>query len=271
MKRLISLIVIGGLVLSLCSCDKEESDRSSQTEVETEAVETTESESVSTETAESEPTESETTETETSETTSEETTISESETETETETEIVKNEGGSIFIDCSGKSADQIAANVLAIRTIYSGDTAESYAERFEIAPQWDSNYDEKSVNVGFIWFSDMVSSKDYISAIRLDSDFESEGGEILIVDNSNAEITIELSDFDTAKEVYEKVSYYLAVDYVRDDDGNYDEADVELAEDDSNGVTMEARYLVRSVSLKLDPNDQGAYVLSIEIDLLGA
>ena len=40
MKRLISLIVIGGLVLSLCSCDSEEQDRSSQTERETEVEET---------------------------------------------------------------------------------------------------------------------------------------------------------------------------------------------------------------------------------------
>lgn len=272
MKRLISLIVIGGLVLSLCSCDSEEQDRSSQTERETEVEETTESESVSTETTESEPTESEPTESETmesetSEETSEETTTS----ETETETEAVTKKDGSLFIDCSGKSADEIVANIIAIRTIKSGDTAKSYADRFDIAPDWsdDNNYDEDSVNIGFMWYPEMVGSNDRFTGIRLDTDFESDG-QIKIVGNSNAEITLELSDLETAKDVYEKVKYIIAVDDAKDDEGNYDEEDISL-DDDRDKEEWVARYSARSVSLSLNPNVYGNYVLSIEIDLVNA
>lgn len=268
MKRLVSIIVIGGLLLSLCSCDKKDQDRSSQTDDETEVEETTESESES----ESEPETSETTESESVTTETSETTITEEtttlESEATTETENVEKKSGDIFIDCSGKSVDQIVDNISAIRSVGAGVTPESYMDRFDIAPQGGSDFEDPSFLVEFCWFSDELGLNDLFGQIGISADFDPDSGEIIVDGYSYAGVTLYLTDLDTAKGVYEKVSYILATEYA-DEVYNGDVDINELMEDDRSETEWQASYSARYVTLDLVRNDQGAYKVSFLIDLV--
>ena len=263
MKRLISLIIISGLVLSVCSCSKKGSDssseESSETEI-TEITEATESETVSVETTET--TESETVPTETSETTTTKETTTTMESETEAETKSTEKARGNVFIDCSGKSADQIVTNINAIRTISDGIPFESYPDRFAIAPEMEHENCDDITDAGYNWFEETIGSNDYITQITLSADFED--GKIYVDSDCGVSVMMYLSDLGTAEEVFDKVNSILANEYAE----AVELDEVEL-NDDRSGYRWEGIYGARSVILDVEPNDQGLYYLYVLIDVV--
>ena len=269
MKRFLSLIVVSGLVLSLCSCDKKDPESPSETVSEDEIIETTESESESESIPEetSETTEAETTPPETSEETTIEETTTALESETESETQNTEKARGNIFIDCSGKSADQIVANIEAIRTISSGIPFESYSDRFTVAPEMKYEDGEDITTTGYNWFAETIGSNDYIAQINLSADFEN--GKIYVDNYCGVSIIIQLSNLETAKEVFDKVNLILAEDYARDPEtGVLDEV---VLNDDRDDSYWTGEYGARNLSLELEPDDQGTYKLFIFIDVVPA
>ena len=264
MKRFLSLIVVSGLVLSLCSCDKEDPESPSETVSEDEIIETTESESESIPEETSETTEAETTPPETSEETTIEETTTALESETESETQNTEKARGNVFIDCSGKSADQIVANIEAIRTISSGIPFESYSDRFTVVPEMEYDDGEDITETGYNWFAETIGSNDYIAQIFLSADFEN--GKIYVDDDCGVSITMQLSNLGTAKEVFDKVNLILAENYAKD----LELDEVEL-NDDRDDFVWEGIYGARHVSLDLEPDDQGTYKLYLLIDVVPA
>lgn len=251
MKRLISLIVTGGLVLSLCACDTSDTDETTELTEETKIVETIESETSLVETSETTVLEETTTVPET-----------ETETETETEIEIVEVQQGSVFLDCSDKAADQIVNNVIAIRTIGSGVTHESYADRFTVRP--DFFYDHGDTITIYNWDSKDVKSNVYITQVILTSNVDPD--DVIIVDQQGCvDIMIFFSDLDVAIEVYEAVRDIVFEDYK----AILKEGETANTKDNRDESVWKTECDVpRYVSLNTVANDEGLYQLDISIDL---
>ena len=257
MKRLISLVVTGGLVLSLCACDMSDTNDTTELTEETKIVETTESKFSLAET-------SETTVLEETTTTSESETEIETETESETESEPerVAQERGSVFIDCSGKSAEEIVNNVEAIRTIGFNVTHESFADKFAVRP--DFYYEPGNTHTIYSWYSEDLESNVFIPQVLLVSNVDS-GDDIVVDAAGRVDIMIMFDDLKVAKAVYEEVKNTIFDEYR----ATLTEEDEEYVNDDRDDRVWTATCGVpRYVSLDTKANDEGLYQLDISIDL---
>ena len=116
MKKIISTVLAGTIMLGLGACSKPA--ESSET---TTVVTTT------------------TTTTEVTTTTTEETTTESTTEETEDEQSFDKliPSGGEIFVDFSGMKSSEAAENILKAIRLRTNTTAESYANRFEVPPKY--------------------------------------------------------------------------------------------------------------------------------------
>ena len=116
MKKMISAVLAGAVILSLSACTSNtETVDTTEAAKEVQAVtETTQEETVA---SSSENTESEQSETD----------LTENETNTET---------GKILVDYTGMSVEDIAGNILKASKIKAGETIGSYSARFSITPE---------------------------------------------------------------------------------------------------------------------------------------
>lgn len=97
MKKMISAVLAGVMMLGLCACDKKEVSETTQSVTETTVEETT----------------------------AESADVSES-----------SQSSDAVAVDLTGMSAGDIAENILKASKIKAGETVDSYAERFSIVPE---------------------------------------------------------------------------------------------------------------------------------------
>lgn len=174
-----------------------------------------------------------------------------------------------VFTDYSGKSADEIAANIQAIRTIAASDTMENYADRFDFAPA-SVKIEKEYTHIGeYFWTSGKGGSKECASLISIRS-MTKDDSTFALDDGSWADITIYFTNETTAKAVYEKVYGFLNAEWgMTKDDGTFEcwgpTSDKREADD------WTTCFGARHIEL-VWPNDiNPSYKMNIQIDLRAA
>ncbi|MBR4812875.1 MAG: hypothetical protein IKZ69_03110 [Lachnospiraceae bacterium] len=175
----------------------------------------------------------------------------------------------SVFTDYSGKTADEIAANIQAIRTIAATDTMENYADRFDFAPA-SVKIEKEYTHIGeYFWTSGKDGAKEYAGLISIrcitkdDNTFAPDDG-------SWADITIYFTNETTAKAVYEKVYNMLYGEWgMTKDDGTFEcWGPTSDARDDDDWTTC---FGARHVELRWPSEINPSYKLNIQIGLRAA
>ncbi len=122
---------------------------------------------------------------------------------------------GSISVNLSGKSAQEIADSLLQALRITSNTTAEEYAKQFSGKPE--ISYSEDT------WIFDWSGNKtvtDSYSKVEIKA--KKDGNKIVLDKKSEIAVSIWLDDFALAKDVYDKIHNYLVKnnepeDYLKD------------------------------------------------------
>ena len=229
MKKIISVILAGAVMLSLSACVSNAGSNGPD-----ESIEEIQSES---EVAEEET--SETAVVETSETSDESSVVSSDESIVESVTapsdDVVVAESesnvtavsepsvdtyasgakGSISVNLSGKSAQEIADSLIQALRITSNTTAEEYAKQFSSKPE--ISYSEDT------WIFDWSGNKtvtDSFSKVEIKA--KKDGNKIVLDKKSEIAVSIWLDDFALAKDVHDKIHNYLVKnnepeDYLKD------------------------------------------------------
>ena len=156
MKKIISCVLAGAVMLGLTACAGQAGTAGADTSTEAVQSEAETTEEVTTETSEEstaetsgettvltseEPTQNDDTviaESESKVTVNEESKPSAAATETSkaTKTDNANNKAADIIVDFTGKSAEVIAENILSAKQLKANETVESYAKRFSITPE---------------------------------------------------------------------------------------------------------------------------------------
>ena len=232
MKKIISVILSGAVMLSLSACASNAGSNGPD-----ESIEEIQSESEVTEEETSESAVVETSETsdETTVEPSDETSVASSDESVADPGEVVVAESesnvtaasepsvdtyasgakGSISVNLSGKSAQEIADSIIQALRITSNTTAEEYAKQFSGKPE--ISYSEDT------WIFDWSGNKtvtDSFSKVEIKA--KKDGNKIVLDKKSEIAVSIWLDDFALAKDVYDKIHNYLVKnnepeDYLKD------------------------------------------------------
>ena len=117
---------------------------------------------------------------------------------------------GSVSISLEGMTAEEIIATFDQMTKVYDGDTMEEYLNRFNRTPT------SSSLGGAYFLYEDMT---DYIVTIAVDdANIKSSDGTITIREKTSIIITFYLSDYEFAKELYDKLlEHYCTRDIVED------------------------------------------------------
>lgn len=217
MKKIISCVLVGAVMLGLTACAGQAGTAGADTSTEAVQSEAETTEEVTTETSEEstaetsgettvltseDPTQNDDTviaESESKVTVNEETKPSAVATETSkaTKNDNTNNKAGDIIVDFTGKSAEVIAENILSAKQLKANETVESYAKRFSITPE--------TSHVGNLWSFDWPEDKLTNFSIRT-VQIRTKGEKFVIDDSCDVIITVW---FDGSK-LFNEVSNYI-------------------------------------------------------------
>jgi len=176
---------------------------------------------------------------------------------------------GSVFTDYSGKTVDEIVANIQAIRTIAAGDTLENYADRFDRAPEKTTIYETYTHTAQYWWSEGKDGAAESGGLISLFTQV-AEDNTIALSQGSWAEIMLCIKDESTAKAVYGKVYDILYAEYgAVNEDGVFEcwGPENDYRHEDSWITTFGAR----NISLYWPGVNEDVYTISIAIGLRAA
>ena len=184
MKKLISTVIAGTVVLSLCACSKPAETSASVAET----------------------TKATTTQVTTTTTTTEETTTEETEAYVIYEEEEWKSfdelipSDGEIFMDFLGKNSVEISDNILNATRIRTNTPVETYAKRFEIQPEY--TYEDGVWS--FYWDDENMPETN--TFITLEIKAGNEDGKIVLDQDSSVYIVCYMMEEKRARFVYERL-----------------------------------------------------------------
>ena len=117
---------------------------------------------------------------------------------------------GSVSISLEGMTAEEVIATFDQMTKVYDGDTMEEYLKRFTRNPT------SSSLDGAYFLYEDMT---DYIVSVSVNgANIKSSDGTITIREKTSIIITFYLSDYEFAKELYDKLlEYYPTRDIVED------------------------------------------------------
>lgn len=184
MKKIIGIVITGAVILSFSACSA--SSKPSETSV----VETTTQ------------TTTEVTTTTTEETTTEATTTE----ETEPGFDDLIPSDGEIFVDFGVKNASSVTENVLKTMRIRTNTTAESYANRFSLKPEYSYS---KGVWT-FKWGKDKPKTNTF-GTITINA--KNEDGKIVLDKKSSVKVTLLFDNTDFSRGVYEMIGNSIVLD----------------------------------------------------------
>lgn len=216
MKKIISCVLAGAVMLGLTACAGQAGTAGADTSTEAVQSEAETTEEVTTDTSEEstaetsgettvltseDPTQNDDTviaESESKVTVNEETKPSAADTETSkaTKNDNTNNKAGDIIVDFTGKSAEVIAENILSAKQLKANETVESYAKRFSITPE--------TSHVGNLWSFDWPEDKLTNFSIRT-VQIRTKGEKFVIDDSCDVIITVW---FDSSKLCNEVCNY---------------------------------------------------------------
>ena len=216
MKKIISCVLAGAVMLGLTACAGQAGTAGADTSTEAVQSEAETTEEVTTDTSEEstaetsgettvltseEPTQNDDTviaESESKVTVNEESKPSAAATETSkaTKTDNANNKAADIIVDFTGKSAEVIAENILSAKQLKANETVESYAKRFSITPE--------TSHVGNLWSFDWPEDKLTNFSIRT-VQIRTKGEKFVIDDSCDVIITVW---FDSSKLCNEVCNY---------------------------------------------------------------
>lgn len=202
MKKIISCVLAGAVMLGLTACAGQAGTAGADTSTEAVQSETETTEEVTTETSEEstaetsgettvltseDPTQNDDTviaESESKVTVNEESKPSAAATEISkaTKTDNANNKAADIIVDFTGKSAEVIAENILSAKQLKANETVESYAKRFSITPE--------TSHVGNLWSFDWPEDKLTNFSIRT-VQIRTKGEKFVIDDSCDVIITV--------------------------------------------------------------------------------
>ena len=183
MKKILSIVITGAVIISFSACSA--SSKPSDTSVETTTETTTEATTTTTE-----------------ETTTEATTTE----ETEPGFDDLIPSDGEIFVDFGVKNSSQVSENVLKTMRIRTNTTAESYANRFSIKPEYSYS---KGVWT-FKWGKDKPKTNTF-GTITIKA--KNEDGKIVLEEKSSVTVTLLFDETDFSRGVYEQVGNSIVPD----------------------------------------------------------
>ena len=182
MKKIISCVLAGAVMLGLTACAGQAGTAGADTSTEAVQSEAETTEEVTTETSEESTAE-----------TSGETTAAATETSKATKTDNTNNKAGDIIVDFTGKSAEVIAENILSAKQLKANETVESYAKRFSITPE--------TSHVGNLWSFDWPEDKLTNFSIRT-VQIRTKGEKFVIDDSCDVIITVWFDGSELCNEV---------------------------------------------------------------------
>ena len=190
MKKVISTVLAGAVMLSLsaCSANSKTTDTGDASGVETTAVTTTEV----------------TTATTTEETTTESSDETVTKETTKSFDEMIPSDG-EVFVDFSGKFYTESAENIMKAIRIRTGCTAESYAKRFSVKPKYSYS---KGVWT-FTWGKNANDNTFQKITIKAKND----NNKIVLDDKSTISFVIYVENRDTGHAIHEEIGEQLSRD----------------------------------------------------------
>ena len=202
MKKIMSLVMAGAVMLSLsaCSAGSKPSDTSAASVTETTQGTTTKA---------------------TTTTTTEETTTEETTTELSAEPEINFDEmlpkEGEIFTDFKEERYDDISDNILKALWLRTDTTAKDYAARFSTKPSysyskgvWTFDWTKKKKKKG-------KSTQPYDTFGKITIKANKDGDKIVLDEKSSISFTVYIKDLDTGRAVYNMIKKGISKDGMSD------------------------------------------------------
>lgn len=187
MKKIISTIIAGAVILSLSACSGS-SGQSTASVSETTIATTTEA-----------------TTTTTAETTTEETTTTETSESKPSFDEMIPSEG-EIAIDYTDMDSSEIAPNIMKIIRIRTDTTAESFAKRFSTPPAYSYS---KGVWT-FTWGKKALKNN---TVGKLKIKANKDGDKMVFDKDSNISFTVYIEDYEAGTRAYDKIRNQLRDD----------------------------------------------------------
>lgn len=196
MKKIISTVLAGAVMLSLSAC----SGSSKATDAGTSATTTRETTTKATTTTTTEETTTES---------SEEDVIDESEDDESFDSMIPSD--GEIYIDLSGKPSYEISENVYNVLRLRTNTTIESYVNRFSVRPEY--TYEDG------VWYFEWGDEKPETNTFgTLEIRAGNEDGKIVLDQDSSIYLTLSFDDMKLAQRVYNIVSRDIGMDVESDE-----------------------------------------------------